>query len=81
VGPGSANGLFPTVGPASGQGAPGSTASRPGTERLEAAAYKGGLPLAPVGLAVALVLSALWGALTLPGWYRRRAGGQAKDGH
>ncbi len=82
VGPGSANGLFPTVGPASSQGAPGSTAAQPGTQRLEAAAYKGGLPLAPVGLAMALVLSAVWGALTLPGWYRRRrAAPQATDEH
>lgn len=77
LGPGSASGLFPTVGPA-GQGAPGSAMPQPGTERLEAAAYKGGLPLAPVGLAVALVLAAVWGALTLPGWYRRR---RATDGH
>lgn len=77
LGPGSASGLFPTVGPA-GQGASGSAAPQPGTERLEAAAYKGGLPLAPVGLAVALVLAAVWGALTLPGWYRRR---RATGGH
>lgn len=80
LGPGNASGLFPTVGP-SGQ-APGS-APQPGTERLEAAAYKGGLPLAPVGLAVGLTLAAVWGWLTLPGWYRRRRADQhqATGGH
>jgi hypothetical protein len=72
VGPGSANGLFPAVGQSFSQGAPGSIAAQPGTERLEAAAYKGGLPLAPVGMALALVLAGVWGWLTLPGWYRRR---------
>jgi hypothetical protein len=40
--------------------------------RAESAAFKSGLPLAPAGMVLGLVLAAVWGGLTLPGWYRRR---------
>jgi len=56
VQPGSASGIFPTIGP--------SGASGP-APRLGAVpdAYRSGMPLAPVGLVVALVMGAAWFAL------------------
>lgn len=55
VQPGSASGIFPTIGPS------GAAASGP-APRLGAVpdAYRSGLPLAPLGLVVALVMGAAW---------------------
>jgi hypothetical protein len=62
VQPGNASGIFPTIGPSA---APGSgTAERVGAVPD---AYRSGLPLAPIGLVVALVMGAAWFALVVRG--------------
>ncbi len=74
VQPGSASGIFPTIGPSGASG----SGSGPGT-RLGAVpdAYRSGMPLAPVGLVVALVMGAAWFALAGLGPFRRWKSGRS----
>ena len=67
VGAGNATNLFPRIGPS-----PTSSPGFPsGIARAELAAEHGGMPLAPAGLVVGLVLAGAWLALVGPGYYRR----------
>jgi hypothetical protein len=72
VQPGNAAGMFPTIGPSA---APGSGPA----QRVGAVpdAYRSGLPLAPIGLVVALVMGAAWFALAGLGPFRRWRAGRA----
>lgn len=67
VQPGSASGIFPTIGPSA-------TASPDAGSPVAGAipdAYRSGLPLAPVGLVVALLMGAAWFALLIRGRRQR----------
>jgi len=77
VSPGSASGLFPAVGPSAGRAGSGGALPVP---RAIPDAYRSGLPLAPVGLVVALVMGAAWFALAGRGPFRRRRSGRAAAG-
>lgn len=69
VQPGSASGIFPTIGPSGASGPPPRLGAVPD-------AYRSGMPLAPVGLVVALVMGAAWFVLAgrdpLRRWRARR---------
>lgn len=66
VQPGNASGMFPAIGPSGSAGA--GAAPRVGAVPD---AYRSGLPLAPLGLVVALVMGAAWFALAGLGPFRR----------
>ena len=72
VQPGNASGIFPTIGPSgtTGSGAAPRVGAIPD-------AYRSGLPLAPIGLVVALVMGAAWFALAGLGPFRRWRAGRA----
>jgi hypothetical protein len=73
VGAGDASGLFPKISPS----ATASSAFPPGTAHRAELAAASGLPLAPAGLVIALVIAALGIGLAIPELRRRkRAGGK-----